>query len=56
MQQDRPFVSLEPLGTGNAEIRTAIAFTFRGNRSRESRTVQAHFPLDERLGKHDRQC
>ena len=50
MQQDRPFVSLEPLGTGNAEIRTAVAFTFRGNRSRESRTVQAHFPLDERLG------
>jgi nitrogen fixation/metabolism regulation signal transduction histidine kinase len=51
MQQDRPFVSLEPLGTGNAEIRTAVAFTFRGNRSRESRTVQAHFPLDKRLGK-----
>ena len=50
MQQDRPFVSLEPLGTGNAEIRTAVAFTFRGSRGRESRTVQAHFPLDERLG------
>ena len=50
MQQDRPFVSLELLGTGNAEIRTAVAFTWRGLRSRESRTVQAHFPLDERLG------
>jgi nitrogen fixation/metabolism regulation signal transduction histidine kinase len=50
MQQDRPFVSLEPLGTGNAEIRTAVAFTYRGLRSSESRTVQAHFPLDERLG------
>ena len=50
MQQDRPFVSLEALGTGNTEIRTAVAFTFRGNRSRKSRTVQAHFPLDERLG------
>ncbi len=50
MQQDRPFVSLEPLGTGNAEIRTAIAFTYRGTRLRETRTVQAHFPLDERLG------
>jgi len=50
MQQDRPFVSLEPLGTGNVEIRTAIAFTYRGNRARGSRTVQAHFPLDERLG------
>ena len=50
MQQDRPFVSLEPLGAGRSEIRTAIAFTYRGNRARESRTVQAHFPLDERLG------
>jgi len=50
MQQDRPFVSLVPLGTGSAEIRTAVAFTFRGSRIRESRTVQAHFPLDERLG------
>jgi len=50
MQQDRPFVSLEPLGTGNAEIRTAVAFTYRGLRLRESRTIQAHFPLDERLG------
>ncbi len=50
MQQDRPFVSLELLSTGNAEIRTAVAFTWRGLRSRESRTIQAHFPLDERLG------
>jgi len=50
MQQDRPFVSLELLSTGNAEIRTAVAFTWRGQRTRESRTVQAHFPLDERLG------
>ena len=50
MQQDRPFVSLELLSTGNAEIRTAVAFTWRGLRTRESRTVQAHFPLDERLG------
>ena len=50
MQQDRPFVSLELLSTGNAEIRTAVAFTWRGLRTRESRTIQAHFPLDERLG------
>ena len=50
MQQDRPFVSLESLGTGSSEIRTAVAFTYRGNRARETRTVQAHFPLDERLG------
>ncbi len=50
MQQNRSFVSLEPLGDGRSEIRTAVAFTYRGNRLRESRTVQAHFPLDERLG------
>ena len=50
MQQDRPFVSLELLGTGNSEIRTAVAFIYRGDRARKSRTVQAHFPLDERLG------
>jgi nitrogen fixation/metabolism regulation signal transduction histidine kinase len=51
LQQDRPFVSLEPLGTGAAEIRTAVAFTYRNNRSREVRIIQAHFPVDERLGK-----
>jgi len=50
MRQDRPFVSLEPLGSGSAEIRTAVAFTYRGNRLREKRTIQAHFPVDERLG------
>ena len=50
MQQDRPFVSLEPLSTGSAEIRTAVTFTYRDNRTRESRIVQAHFPVDERLG------
>ncbi|NCF72396.1 MAG: HAMP domain-containing protein [Gammaproteobacteria bacterium] len=50
MQQDRPFVSLEPLTTGTAEIRTAVAFASRGSRGRALRTVQAHFPLDERLG------
>ncbi len=50
MQQDRPFVSLVPLGAGKSEIRTAVSFTYRGNRARQSRTVQAYFPLDERLG------
>jgi len=50
LQQDRPFVSLEPLGTGAAEIRTAVSFTYRNNRSREVRIIQAHFPVDERLG------
>jgi nitrogen fixation/metabolism regulation signal transduction histidine kinase len=50
MQQDRPFVSLEPLSSGSSEIRTAVSFTYRGGRIREPRTVQAHFPLDVRLG------
>jgi len=50
LQQDRPFVSLEPLSSGSAEIHTAVAFTYRGNRRRESRTVLAHFAVDERLG------
>jgi len=50
MQQNRPFVSLEPLGDGRSEIRAAVTFTYRGNWAREPRTVQAHFPLDERLG------
>ena len=51
VRQNRPFVSLEPLGTGSAEIRAAVAFVYRGNRLRESRTIQAHFPVEERLGK-----
>ena len=50
LQQDRPFVSLEPLNTGSAEIRTAVTFMYRYNRTRASRIVQAHFPVDERLG------
>jgi nitrogen fixation/metabolism regulation signal transduction histidine kinase len=50
LQHDRPFVSLEPLNTGSAEIRTAVTFMYRYNRQRESRIVQAHFPVDERLG------
>ena len=50
LQQNRPFVSLEPLGTGVAEIRTAVAFTYRNSRMREGRTIQAHFPVEERLG------
>lgn len=50
MQQNRPFVSLEPLGTGNVEIRTAIAFTHSANRQRQVRTLLAHFPVEERLG------
>jgi nitrogen fixation/metabolism regulation signal transduction histidine kinase len=50
MQQNRPFVSLEPLGTGNVEIRTAVAYSHRVNRVRQSRTILAHYPVDQRLG------
>ncbi len=50
LQQNRPFVSLEPLGTGNVEIRTAIGFTHVSNRQRQTRTLLAHFPVEERLG------
>ncbi len=50
MKHNRPFVSLEPLGNGVAEIRTAVSFAFRGNRTGERRTVLAHFPVEERLG------
>jgi nitrogen fixation/metabolism regulation signal transduction histidine kinase len=35
LQQDRPFVSLEPLSTGSAEIRTAVTFMYRYNRKRD---------------------
>ena len=50
MRQDRPFVSLESLADGNAEIRTAIPFRYRAGRIQETRVVQAHFPIQERLG------
>ena len=50
MQQERPFVSLESMADGSAEVRTAIAFTHRVGRMREARVLQAHFPVQERLG------
>ena len=50
MQQERPFVSLESLADGVAEIRTALAFTHRVGRRQETRVLQAHFPLQDRLG------
>jgi nitrogen fixation/metabolism regulation signal transduction histidine kinase len=50
MQQDRPYVSLEPLSTGSAAIRTAVSYVYRGNRSRQSRILLAHFPVEARLG------
>lgn len=51
MRQDQPYVSLEPLSTGSAAIRTAVSYVDRGNRSRKSRILLAHFPVEERLGK-----
>lgn len=51
MQQDIPFVSLESLSTGNAEIRTAVVFIHRFARTQEARVIQAHFPITERLGR-----
>ncbi len=50
LQQERPFVSLEWLANGTAEIRTAVAFTWRGGRLQEKRVVQAHYPIPDRLG------
>jgi nitrogen fixation/metabolism regulation signal transduction histidine kinase len=49
-QQNRPFVSLDPLENGNYEIRTATLFTARG-RVEPVGIVQAHFPVTERLGR-----
>ena len=50
IQQERPFVSLESLADGTAEIRTAMAFAHRVGRMQETRVLQAHFPLQDRLG------
>ncbi len=50
LQQSRPFVSLDPLDTGNFEIRTAVPFTIRG-RVVPIGVVQAHFPVTERIGR-----
>ncbi len=51
MQQRRPFVSLESLGEGHVEVRTAVLFTHRGGTMQRPRVVQAHFPVTERLGR-----
>ncbi|MDJ0938649.1 MAG: ATP-binding protein [Woeseiaceae bacterium] len=50
MQQNRPFVSLDPLESGNYEIRTAVLFTIRG-RAEPVGVIQAYFPVTERLGR-----
>lgn len=49
-QQNRPFVSLDPLENGSYEIRTAVLFTVRG-RAEPSGVIQAYFPVTERLGR-----
>ena len=49
-QQNRPFVSLDPLEKGSYEIRTAVLFTVRG-RAEPSGVIQAYFPVTERLGR-----
>jgi len=51
MQQARPFVSLESMSSGRVEVRTAVVFTYRGNRAQSARVVQAHYPVADRLGK-----
>ena len=51
MRQDRPFVSLESLGTGVSEIRTAVVFIHRDARTQQARVIQAHFPVTKRLGR-----
>jgi len=49
-QQNRPFVSLDPLENGNYEIRTAVVFRVRG-RAQPTGVIQAYFPVTERLGR-----
>jgi len=49
-QQNRPFVSLDPLENGSYEIRTAALVTIRG-RASPIGVVQAYFPVTERLSR-----
>ncbi|MGB5470918.1 MAG: ATP-binding protein [Woeseiaceae bacterium] len=51
MQQERPFVSLESYGAGSVEVRTAVVFTHQGGSTQQTRVVQAHYPVTERLGR-----
>ena len=50
MQQNRPFVSLDPLESGAYEIRTAVLLRQRG-RPEPAAVLQAYFPVTERLGR-----
>ena len=49
MQQGRPFVSLESVAEGGVEVRTAVVFRHRVGRSRETRVIQGHYPVTDRL-------
>ncbi len=49
IQQNRPFVSLDPTPRGGFEIRTAVVFA-NPNRPDLAGILQAHFPVPERLG------
>ena len=51
MQQGRPFVSLESIGDGGVEVRTAMVFTYLGSARQQARVVQAHYPVADRLGR-----
>ncbi len=50
LQQDRPFVSLDPLENGSYEVRTAVAF-YSTRQSEPVGVLQAHFPVTSRLGR-----
>ncbi len=50
LQQDRPFVSLDPLDDGGYEIRTAWVVVTPGT-TNPSAILLAHFPVTERLGR-----
>ena len=49
IQQNRPFVSLDPTPRGGFEIRTAVLFS-NPNRPDLEGIIQAHYPVPERLG------
>ena len=50
LQQNRPFVSLDPLDDGGYQIRTALLVPGRASATPRG-IVLAHFPLTERLGR-----
>jgi nitrogen fixation/metabolism regulation signal transduction histidine kinase len=50
LQQDRPFVSLDPLDDGGYQIRTALLVAAPGTTTPKG-ILLAHFPVTERLGR-----